>query len=101
VERSVLACEGVANVGVIGLPHDYWGEAVTAVIAAKRGSQIDERTVIEHCKRELGGFEVPKKVVVLDELPMTATGKVKKHLLRQEFAGLYDGENGRPPVQKN
>jgi long-chain acyl-CoA synthetase len=61
VERSVLACEGVANVGVIGLPHDYWGEAVTAVIAAKPGAQIDERTVIEHCKRELGGFEVPKK----------------------------------------
>jgi long-chain acyl-CoA synthetase len=92
VESAILACAGVANVGVIGLPHDYWGEAVTAVVAAKPGADLDEQTVIDHCRQALGGFEVPKKVVILDELPMTATGKVKKHLLREQYRELYRGE---------
>ncbi|MBK8133156.1 MAG: AMP-binding protein [Gammaproteobacteria bacterium] len=92
VESAILACPGVANVGVIGLPHEYWGEAVTAVVAAKPGASLDEQAVIAHCKQDLGGFEVPKKVVVLDELPMTATGKVKKHLLRDDYRDLYRGE---------
>ena len=91
VESAILACEGVANVGVIGLPHDYWGEAVTAVVAAQPGAPLDAEAVIEHCRQVLGGFEMPKKVVVLDELPMTATGKVKKHLLRDRYRDLYEG----------
>ena len=62
------------------------------MVAAKPGASLDEHAVIAHCKQELGGFEVPKKVVVLDELPMTATGKVKKHLLRNDYRDLYRGE---------
>ncbi len=89
VERTVLAFPGVANVGVIGLPHEHWGEAVTAVVAHLPGVQLDEQAIIEHCKKELGGFETPKKVIILDALPMTATGKVKKHLLRKEYANLF------------
>ncbi len=89
VERSVLACPGVANVGVIGLPHEHWGEAVTAVVTHEPGVDLDEQTIIDHCKTELGGFETPKKVIILDELPMTATGKVKKHVLRAEYVDMF------------
>lgn len=92
VERTILAYPGVANVGVIGLPHTHWGEAVTAVVARGADTDLDEQAIIEHCKRELGGFEVPKKVIILDQLPMTATGKVKKHLLRQEYADSFTGD---------
>ncbi|MBQ0721312.1 MAG: AMP-binding protein [Gammaproteobacteria bacterium] len=91
VESCILACEGVANVGVIGLPHEHWGEAVTAVVSRKPNTQVDEQNIINHCKATLGGFETPKRVIILDELPMTATGKVKKHLLRQEYAELFNG----------
>lgn len=91
VESAILACEGIANVGVIGLPHDHWGEAVTAVVAAQPGVRLDAEAVIDHCREILGGFEVPKQVVVLEELPMTATGKVKKHLLRDQYRDLYRG----------
>lgn len=101
VERTILACDGVANVGVIGLPHDYWGEAVTAVVAVKPGAAPVAEEIIAHCKRELGGFEVPKKVILLDQLPMTATGKVKKHLLRQQYADLYAGENNKQAGDKS
>lgn len=89
VERTILAYPGVANVGVIGLPHSHWGEAVTAVVAREADTDLDEQAVIEHCKQELGGFEVPKKIIILDQLPMTATGKVKKHLLRQQYVEAF------------
>jgi len=89
VERAILALPGVANVGVIGVPHAHWGEAVTAVIQLAPGADISEERVISHCKAHLGGFEVPKKIVKIDALPMTATGKVKKHELRARFADLY------------
>jgi len=91
VESCILACEGVANVGVIGLPHEHWGEAVTAIVSRKPDAQLDEQVIIDHCKTELGGFETPKRVIILEQLPMTATGKVKKHLLRQEYADLFAG----------
>lgn len=89
VERAILAYPGVANVGVIGLPHGHWGEAVTAVVARQADVELNEQAIIEHCKQELGGFEVPKKVIILEQLPMTATGKVKKHLLRREYADSF------------
>lgn len=90
VESCILAFEGVANVGVIGLPHEHWGEAVTAVVSHKPDAQLNEQAIIDHCKTELGGFETPKRVIILDQLPMTATGKVKKHLLRQEYVELFN-----------
>ncbi len=92
VERCILACAGVANVGVIGLPHEHWGEAVTAVVEIKSGATLDEAVLIAHCKRELGTFEVPKRVIFVERLPMTATGKVKKHLLRTDHAAWYVGD---------
>ncbi|OUS07685.1 AMP-dependent synthetase, partial [Gammaproteobacteria bacterium 54_18_T64] len=91
VESCILACEGVANVGVIGLPHSHWGEAVTAIVSRKPDVQLEAQAIIDHCKMTLGGFETPKRVIILDQLPMTATGKIKKHLLRKEYADLFDG----------
>jgi len=91
VESCILACEGVANVGVIGLPHAHWGEAVTAIVSRKPDAQLEVQAIIDHCKMTLGGFETPKRVIILDQLPMTATGKIKKHLLRKEYADLFAG----------
>jgi long-chain acyl-CoA synthetase len=90
VEEALLALEPVANVCVVGLPHDRWGEAITAFIHLRPGYKLDEDQVIAHCKNRLGRFEVPKKIVFLDNIPMTATGKVKKHVLRAIYQNLYD-----------
>lgn len=92
VEEAILSLAPVANAGVIGLPHAHWGEAVTAFVSLKPGEALTEDEVIAHCKSELGGFEVPKAVVFMDALPMTATGKIKKHLLRHQYEGLHDGK---------
>lgn len=89
VEAVLLGVPGVANVAVIGLPHPHWGEAVTAIVAREVESDLDEDTILSQCKKQLGGFEMPKRIIFQDVLPTTATGKVKKHQLREAYAELY------------
>jgi long-chain acyl-CoA synthetase len=90
VESVLLGLGGVANASVFGVPHPHWGEAVTAALLLAPDATLSEQQVIAHCKEHLGVFEVPKRVVFLDALPMTATGKVRKHELRKQLAQLYD-----------
>ena len=80
----------VANVAAVGLPHPRWIEAVTAFVVLKPGAQADEAGLINHCKEHLGGFEVPKAIRIVDALPMTSTGKVQKHPLRDSYQNLYE-----------
>ncbi|HEV2741349.1 MAG TPA: AMP-binding protein [Candidatus Elarobacter sp.] len=82
VEAALLAHPAVASVGVVGIPHERWGEAVVGFVALKPGTSATEDELIAHCRERLAGFETPKVVRILDGLPMTATGKVQKHQLR-------------------
>lgn len=86
VERCILNHESVLECGIIGVPDDRWGEAVTAIIVAKPGKTVDQETIRTHVKAHLGGYKVPKTVHVLAEIPKTSTGKVQKHLLREIIA---------------
>jgi long-chain acyl-CoA synthetase len=89
VERAILSDPRVAAVCVVGLPHERWIEAVTAFVEAAPGQEISEDEIMALCKKDLGGFEVPKKIVFVDELPKTSTGKLKKHIIRNEYSDLY------------
>jgi acyl-CoA synthetase (AMP-forming)/AMP-acid ligase II len=73
---------------VIGLPHERWGEAVTAVVVPAAGTPSEE-DVLAFCRERLAGFEAPKAVVFVDALPETVGGKVLKYELRAEHADLY------------
>ena len=88
VEAVLLGHPGVAGAAVLGLPHPHWIEAVCAFVVKKPGAEVDEESILAHCRERLGGFEVPKLVRFVEALPATATGKVQKHLLRQQFAEL-------------
>ncbi|MGO9958685.1 MAG: AMP-binding protein [Solirubrobacteraceae bacterium] len=88
VETVVVQHPSVASAAVIGVPHERWGEAVTAVVTATAGATVDERAVIAFCRERLAGFETPKRVVVLDELPVTVGGKVLKYRLREMLTGV-------------
>ena len=57
----------VQNVAVVGLPHPQWGEAVSAFVKLKPGAEADEAGIAEHCRKHLGGFQVPKLMPILDE----------------------------------
>jgi long-chain acyl-CoA synthetase len=76
-------------VAVVGLPHERWVEAITAFVVPRKGAVLTEDDVIALCKEKLGGFEIPKKVVFLQQLPMTSTGKLQKNIIKQSHQDLY------------
>ncbi len=82
VEAVLVQHPSVARAAVVGLPDARWGEAVTAVIVPAGGSVIDEAELIAFCRTRLAGFETPKRVVVMEDLPVTVGGKVLKYRLR-------------------
>ena len=82
VEEMLYRIEGVSEVAVIGLPHAYWIEAVTACIVPKPGAALDEAGVIAFCKAHMAHFKVPKKVIFVDSLPKNPSGKILKRELR-------------------
>ncbi|TDU28836.1 long-chain acyl-CoA synthetase [Panacagrimonas perspica] len=89
VEGALLGHPGVAAAAVVGLPHDYWIEAVTAFVVPKPGIALSEDEIGAWCRERLGKHEVPKRVVFLERFPMTVTGKILKHVIRSEHAGLF------------
>ncbi len=92
VEKAVYAADPrVAEAVVVGLPHERWSEAVTAVVVPRPGEQIDPAELIAAMKTKLDGFKVPKSVIVTDQLPKTSTGKIQKNVLRAEHARHYEG----------
>jgi acyl-CoA synthetase (AMP-forming)/AMP-acid ligase II len=90
VEKAIFAAdENVAEVVVVGLPHDHWGEAITAVVVPREGAVLDEQKLISEVKRLIDPYKAPKSVVVTDALPRTSTGKVQKNVVRDRLAGHY------------
>jgi len=92
VEEVLLRHASVGNAAVVGLPHFRWSEAVTAFVLLKPGADVDVDDLNRHCRSLLGNFEVPKKIVVLETLPMTSTGKIQKALLRDAYRDAYAAE---------
>ena len=85
VEDALRRHPKVADVGVIGYPHEKWGEAVKAIMVIKEGETLTEEELIEWCRGKIGSFKTPKKVVFVDSIPRTPTGKILKRVLRDEF----------------
>jgi fatty-acyl-CoA synthase len=86
VERVILMNPKVLETAVIGLPHEKWGEQVTAVIVLKPGEEMTEDELTAFCRKELAGYKCPKGVKFLTEpLPRTSFGKVLKRELRDRF----------------
>ena len=89
VEAVLHQHPGVAKAAVIGLPHEHWGEAVTAIVVAETGPAPSEADLIAFCHDRLAGFETPKRVLFADALPETVGGKVLKYKLREQHADAY------------
>lgn len=85
IEDVLFAHPGVAMVAVVGAPDERWGEIVTAVVVPKPDAQVDEETLIAHCKERLSGFKVPRRIVFRDQLPLSSFGKILRREVRKEF----------------
>ncbi|MDA8054555.1 MAG: AMP-binding protein [Thermoplasmatales archaeon] len=89
VEREILTYRPVAEAAVVGLPHPYWMEAVTAFVTPKRDQKINETELAEYLKGRMAGYKLPKKIIVLESLPHSASGKLLKRELKKMYADSY------------
>ncbi|HEY2559323.1 MAG TPA: AMP-binding protein [Caldimonas sp.] len=91
IELAIRAAEPqVLETAAIGLPHERWGEAITAVVVAQPGASIDAARLLSAMRRTLSPYKCPKAVIQIAELPKTATGKVQKAKLRAAYASFYE-----------
>jgi malonyl-CoA/methylmalonyl-CoA synthetase len=91
IENEIDALPGVNESAVIGLPHKDFGEGVTAVVVPQKGAMITEAGVMKALEGRLAKFKLPKRVIILPELPRNTMGKVQKAALRETYKGLYNG----------
>jgi malonyl-CoA/methylmalonyl-CoA synthetase len=89
IEAEIDALPGVIESAVIGLPHDDFGEAVTAVVVCSPAATLDESAVRRQLEQRLANFKLPKRVLFVDELPRNTMGKVQKSALRERYRDLY------------
>jgi fatty-acyl-CoA synthase len=85
VEGVLLLHPKIMLAAVIGLADDYWVEAVTAVVTLKLNENLSPNELISFCKSRMAGYKVPKTVHIVEQLPLSATGKVLKRELREQF----------------
>jgi fatty-acyl-CoA synthase len=82
IEEFLYTHESIADVSVIGVPDERYGEELCAWVIARPGLTLDEDAVRGYCRERLAHFKVPRYVVFVDEFPMTVTGKVQKFKMR-------------------
>ena len=90
VEGVLAACSGIADVAVIGVPDERWGEAVKALVIAQPGSEISARDITAYAHQRMAGFKCPKSVDFVDSIPRNPSGKILKNVLREPYWAGFD-----------
>ena len=85
VEDCLFSHPAVAEVAVIGVPDEKWGETIKALVVLRGDEPVDEQGLIDHCRAQLAHFKCPTSVDFRDELARTATGKLQKFKLRAPY----------------
>jgi acyl-CoA synthetase (AMP-forming)/AMP-acid ligase II len=84
-EDALFSHPAVAEVAVIGVPDERWGELILALVVLAPGAEATEDELRDHCRTKLAGYKVPKRIEFRDELARTATGKLQKFKLRAPY----------------
>jgi acyl-CoA synthetase (AMP-forming)/AMP-acid ligase II len=90
VEEVLYMHPSVSEAAVVGLPDPVWGENVTAVVVLRPDTTATEAEIIATARDRLAGYKKPKRVIFVDELPKTVSGKIIKRELRDRYAGALD-----------
>ena len=91
VEKALLGLDAIAQVAVVGIPDDYFGEVGAAFVVLRPGAQVNADDVIAYARTHLANYKVPRRVEVVDSLPVNATGKVLKTELRDRARSAAPG----------
>ena len=95
VEKVIGAHPGVLDVAVVGLPHEKWGEAVTAFVIPKDPDEPpSEQEIVDCCRDKMAGYKRPKAVCFIsqEEMPRTGSGKVLHRVLRERYGNTLGGD---------
>ena len=88
IEAVIAEHPGVADVSVIGVPNDEYGEEVKAVVECSEGHQANDefsKELLQLCNQKLAGYKRPKSIDFVSQLPRTGTGKILKRKLREPY----------------
>jgi len=96
VERAIGAIPGIAAAAVVGVPDDRWGAVPVAFVVVERGVGDADIDVATHLQGRLAPFKIPKRVIRVDDLPMSASGKVLRRQLRDQAEDGSAGKGRRP-----
>ena len=89
-EDALFSHPAVAEVAVIGVPDERWGELILALVVLAPGEEVTEDELRDHCRTKLAGYKVPKRIEFREELARTATGKLQKFKLRAPYWEGHD-----------
>ena len=85
VEDVIFSHPGVAEVAVIGVPDEKWGETIKALVVLAEDAELTEQELIDYCKSKTARYKAPSSVEFRDDLARTATGKLQKFKLRAQY----------------
>ncbi len=89
VEKTILAHGGIAEVSVIGVPDEQWGEAIKAICVLKKGASLEPQELIDFVASRIARYKKPKHVVFVDSLPKTEGGEVDRDQIKKDHGAKY------------
>jgi len=85
VEKAFLEHPKISDVAVVGIPDEKWGEVGMAFVVLQEGERMTEDEALRFCEERMAKFKIPKSIKFLKELPQTASQKIMRYKLREEY----------------
>jgi fatty-acyl-CoA synthase len=92
IEEVLASHADIAQAAVFGIPDDYYGEELVAWVQPRGGARLDEEAIRRHCADQIAHYKVPRYIRLVEQFPMTVTGKLQKFRMRESEIELKSTE---------